>query len=112
MPRYDYHCDENGLTIEVAHAAGLELATWGELCYAAQQDLGDTDPFAAVRKVFTPPNVSVPAGNSQLKNAGFTKLVKRDAGVYENVTATGNEKRYMTADDPDSIPDLKKKIGD
>ena len=112
MPRYDYYCEENDQTIEVEHASGLELRTWGELCYAKQHDLGDTDPLAPVRKVYTPPYVSVPIGDSQLKNAGFTKLVKRDAGVYENVTATGDEKRYMKADDPSSVPDLKKKIGD
>ena len=112
MPRYDYHCEDNEQTLEVEHAAGIDLKTWGELCYAKQHPLGDTDPMAAVRKVYTAPNISVPIGNSQIKNAGFTKLVKRDNGVYENVTATGNEKRYMRADDPDSVPDLRKKIGD
>jgi hypothetical protein len=54
----------------------------------------------------------VPTFNSELKNVGFTKLVKRDDGVYENVTATGNEKRYMVRGDPTSLPNLKDKIGD
>lgn len=56
--------------------------------------------------------VSTPTGNSQLKNMGFTKLVRRDQGVYENVTATGNESRYMEAGKPETMPDLKRKIGD
>jgi putative FmdB family regulatory protein len=56
--------------------------------------------------------VSTPTGNSQLKNMGFTKLERRDNGVYENVTATGNESRYMEAGKPETMPDLKRKIGD
>ena len=58
------------------------------------------------------PAVVLPVGNSQLKNAGFTKLVKRDHGVYENVTATGGESRYMKAGDNGSLPELARKIRD
>ena len=47
-----------------------------------------------------------------MKEKGFTKLVKRDEGVYENVTASGDEARYMKAGDASTLPDLKKKIGD
>ena len=50
--------------------------------------------------------------NSELRNVGFTKLVKRDDGVYENVTAIEGEKRYMRSDDPDSIPHIHKKVRD
>jgi hypothetical protein len=74
--------------------------------------MGDTDFVASVRKVLSAPNISVPIGNSKLKEVGFTKLVKRDNGVYENVTRTGDEKRYMKAGQPDSVPHLHKKIGD
>ena len=42
-----------------------------------------------VRRVITAPNVSVPRSNSELKSQGFTKLVRRDKGVYENVTDGG-----------------------
>lgn len=56
--------------------------------------------------------VSTPVGNSKLKNMGFTKLVRRDSGVYENVTATGKESRYMEAGKPETMPDLSKKISD
>ncbi len=112
MPLYDYLCKANGRTIEVNHPIDAVLKTWGELCYVAQITLGDTDPAEPVRKVISAPNISIPTSNSELKEKGFTKLVKRDSGVYENVTALDHEKRYMKAGDPTSIPDLKKKIED
>lgn len=56
--------------------------------------------------------VSTPKTNSELKGMGFTKLVRRDKGVYENVTATNKESRYMLADKPETMPDLKRKIRD
>jgi predicted nucleic acid-binding Zn ribbon protein len=56
--------------------------------------------------------VSTPKTNSELKGMGFTKLVRRDKGVYENVTATNKESRYMLADKPETMPDLKRKISD
>ena len=42
MPTYDYHCPENGQTIEVFHSMSTTLATWGDLCDAAEHDPGDT----------------------------------------------------------------------
>ena len=113
MPTYEYRCDENGITAEVTHSIDESLTTWGELCYAAQLPVGDTDPMSPVKKIFkTAPGVAVPVSNSQLKNHGFTKLVKRDDGVYENVTAVDGEKRYMKHDEPDSVPHIHKKVGD
>ena len=113
MPAYDYYCEANGETVEVAHALDVELRYWAEVCYVAQHPLGDTDPLAPVRRVFTrAPATAVTAGNAELKNLGLTKLVKRDTGVYENVTATDGEKRYMRHDDPESLPHLHKKVGD
>ena len=112
MPRYDYHCETNGETVEVKHPSGMELSTWGELCYASQHPLGKTDPLAAVRKVFTPPAISIPMANSDIKGHGFTKLVKRDTGVYENVSATDGEARYMKAGDASKLPNIAKKVED
>ena len=113
MPNYDYHCDENCMTVEVNHPIDQKLSTWGELCFVAQISLGDTDPLAPIRRVIkTAPGVSVPVFNSELKNVGFTKLVKRDDGVYENVTAIDGEKRYMKRGEADSTPHIHKKIGD
>jgi len=112
MPNYDYFCEDNGQTVAVRHGIGAKITTWGELCYAAQVPLGETDFFAPVRKVLTPPGIAFPTGNSKLKEVGFTKLVKRDDGVYENVTRTGKEERYMKAGQPETMPHLHKKVGD
>ena len=37
---------------------------------------------AAVKKVISRTNVSTPKTNSELRDLGFTKLVRRDNGVY------------------------------
>ncbi|MFW6256138.1 MAG: FmdB family zinc ribbon protein [Candidatus Sumerlaeota bacterium] len=66
----------------------------------------------ALRRLISRVNVNTPRGDSDLKNMGFTKLVRRDQGVYENVTATGNESRYVDSNKPESMPELKRKIGD
>ncbi len=112
MPLYDYYCEANDRTIEVEHPMSVKLRTWGEVCYVAQISLGETDPLAPVRKKISAPHLATPIGNSELKQTGFTKLVKRDTGVYENVTAGDTEKRYVRSDDPGSVPDLRKKIRD
>lgn len=110
MPTYAYKCAGNGQVIEVRHSIKDDLKTWGELCDRAELPLGDTPAEAEVERILFAPSLATPKGAAELKNLGFTKLVRRDKGVYENVTATGNEKRYMTSDDPSSVPDLKGKI--
>ena len=113
MPVYDYHCERNGRTVQVSHPLGTELTIWGEVCYAAQIPLGDTDPLSAVRRVITrAPGVAVTTFTAELRNVGFTKLVKRDDGVYENVTASGDESRYVRHGEPDTLPHLDDKVGD
>jgi hypothetical protein len=113
MPVYYYFCEDNGRTVEVEHTIKAKLVTWGEVCFVAQIPLGDTDPLAPVSRVIkNAPNIAVPLFNSELKGYGFTKLVKREDGVYENVTAGGGEKRYMKRGDKDSIPHIHKKVGD
>ena len=110
MPNYDYFCEANGKTVEVHHDINTKLKTRGEVCFAAQLPLDDTDVMAPVRIVIHPVGINIPIGNAKLKEHGFTKLVKRDDGVYENMTATGDEKRYMKAGDKSSMPHLHKKI--
>ncbi len=112
MPIYEYYCPENDSTVEVFHSIKERLSTWGELCKHAGLNVGTHNPDAPVERLVYPGNVNTPKGNSDLKNLGFTKLVKRDDGVYENVTATGSEKRYMTRGDASSVPDIKSKISD
>ena len=100
MPRYDYFCEKNQQTVEVTHPIATRLQTWGELCELAGIELRDVPAATPVRRIITtPPMANTPVGNSGLKNLGFTKLVKRDDGVYENVTRSGTEARYMKAGD-------------
>ena len=65
-----------------------------------------------VKKMISRVNISSPKTNSELKDLGFTKLVKRDDGVYENVTAREGDSRYMVKGKPETIPNIKKTIGD
>ncbi len=67
---------------------------------------------APVRKIISRINISTPKTNSELRDLGFTKLVKRDDGVYENVTKRGKDSRYMLRDKPETMPDLTKTIKD
>ena len=113
MPMYEYECESNQRTVSLLHPMDVMLRTWGELCYVARIPLGDTDPAAPVRRcACAPAAIHVPSGNSDLKQHGFTKLVRRDQGVYENVTATGTEQRYFRAGDIQSMPHLHRKIED
>ncbi len=113
MPSYDYYCETNGQTVEVGHSIHKKLGFWAEVCYYANVPLGETDPEAPVKRVIRKaPGVTVPKFNSELRNLGFTKLEKRDEGVYENVTAIDSEKKYMKRGDPTSLPDFKRKIAD
>ncbi len=113
MPRYEYRCEANNRNVEVKHTMSESLNNWGELCDLAKIEPGDTPLDSSVRRIIScAPQVRIPVGNSKLKEKGFTKLVRRDQGVYENVTATGSEKRYFRSDDPTSMPHIHKKIED
>jgi len=65
-----------------------------------------------VQKIVSKINISCPKSNRELRDLGFTKLVKRDDGVYENVTARDGDSRYMERGRPETIPDLTKTIKD
>ena len=63
-----------------------------------------------VRKLISLVGISTPKTNSELRDMGFTKLVRRDDGVYENVTARDKESKYMMRGKPETLPDLSKTI--
>ncbi|MFH1983165.1 MAG: zinc ribbon domain-containing protein [Pseudomonadota bacterium] len=65
-----------------------------------------------VTKLISLASVSVQRSNAELRDLGFTKLVKRDNGVYENVTRRDGEARYMEQGKPETMPNLKKTIKD
>lgn len=112
MPVYEYYCPSNDRHVEVVHGMKENIKTWGELCALAGLEPGDTPAGEPVERLLFPVGVNTPRGDSELKNMGFTKLVKRDTGVYENVTRSGNESRYMNAGDNSTLPNLKGKIID
>ena len=65
-----------------------------------------------VQKLISRTNISCPKSNSELRDLGFTKLVRRDDGVYENVTTRSGDSRYMVKGKPETIPDISKTITD
>lgn len=65
-----------------------------------------------VERVIRPVGLAAPAGEARLRDLGFAKLVRRDKGVYENVTAMDHESRYYRADRPETMPDIRRRVGD
>jgi len=65
-----------------------------------------------VQKIISRINISCPKTNSELRDLGFTKLVKRDDGVYENMTSRDGDSRYMVRGKPETIPNLGKTISE
>ncbi len=112
MPTYDYYCPANGQRVEVLHSMHEKVETWGRLCELARLEPGETPVTEPVQKLLSAPGLAFPKTNSELKNMGFTKLVKREKGVYENVTATGKESRFVKSGDAATSPDLSRKIRD
>ena len=104
MPVYEYEHQndacELGLTFEVRQSMDEKSLSKCPRC------------GSPVRKIVSRINISCPRSNSELRDMGFTKLVKRDDGVYENVTARKGDSRYMERGKPETIPDLSKTISD
>ncbi len=53
MITYDYHCEANRETVTVMHSIKDTLTTWGELCSLAKHRMGETPPFAPVRRLIS-----------------------------------------------------------
>lgn len=86
--------------------------------FEARQSMAD-DPLAEcpdcggpVRKLMSVVGISTPKTDSELRNKGFTKLVRRDDGVYENVTRRDGESKYMVRGKPETVPDVSKIVRD
>jgi putative FmdB family regulatory protein len=104
MPVYEYehinsYCAA-GKTFEITQSISSKKLTECPFCERP------------VKKIVSLAAINTPKTNSDLKNMGFTKLVKRDKGIYENVTATGNESKIWDSSKPETMPDLSKKIRD
>jgi putative FmdB family regulatory protein len=65
-----------------------------------------------VKRLISGSFLSFPKTNTELKGQGFTKLVRKDKGVYENVTANDKESKIVDFSDSSTLPDFKSKISD
>ena len=104
MPNYRYEC------ANPACPSGGAFQVW--------QNMSE-EPLAAcphcgqsVQRIIAPAHVRVPRSDTDLRDKGFAKLVRRDKGVYENVTALDHESRYWRADKPETMPDIKRRVTD
>jgi hypothetical protein len=50
--------------------------------------------------------------NCELRDKGFTKLVRVDDGIFENVTRRPGEAKYVDRRKPETLPILEKTIKD
>lgn len=102
-------------TYEYEHTG--EPCKFGKI-FEVQQSMRD-DPLSScpgcggtVKKLISRVAIATPKTNAELRDLGFTKLVRRDNGVYENVTRRDGESKYMERGRPETMPDLKRTIGD
>ena len=105
MPVYEYrhveeYCEKMGRRFEFSQSMNDKSLTQCPEC------------GRPVKKIISLCSVNTPKTDSDYKSLGFTKLVRRDEGVYENVTALDGESRYMEAGKPETIPDIKRRISD
>jgi len=61
-------------------------------------------------KLISQGNVNTGRANRELKDLGFTKLVRWDSGVYENVTDQDGESKVMLCNKPETFSNLRKMI--
>lgn len=105
MPVYEYeHCDDTpcslGRVFEITQSMADKELVRCPHC------------GGKVKKLLSLASINTPKTNAELRDLGFTKLVKRDDGVYENVTRRGGESRYMEKGKPETMPNLNKTIRD
>jgi len=66
----------------------------------------------AVERGLHPASIRTRKFNCELKDLGFTKLVRVDEGVFENVTRRPGEDKYVDRRRPETFPDLSKTVKD
>ena len=108
MPIYEYEheqpdpsntCDL-GLIFEVEQSISEDPLRYCPLC------------GGNVKKIISLTIHRSPHSDRELRDQGFSKLVKREDGVYENVTAREGESKVVRADDMASMASLKPTLGD
>ncbi len=104
MPTYEYECANPDCPC--GGSFRLEQSIHADRLAACPQCGGP------VERIIRPAEIRTPTGDTDLRDKGFAKLVRRDKGVYENVTAMNGESRYWDSSKPGTMPDLKKRIRD
>ena len=66
----------------------------------------------AVERALAASSIVTKKFNCELKDLGFTKLVRVDDGIFENVTRRPGEEKYVDRRRPETFPDLKKTVAD
>jgi hypothetical protein len=67
---------------------------------------------AEVERVLGVPLVKTKNFDCELRDKGFTKLVRVDDGLYENKTRRNGEPKYVDRHRPETLPRLEKTIKD
>jgi hypothetical protein len=65
-----------------------------------------------VRRVLGTPMIKKRQFDCELRDKGFTKLVRVDDGLYENKTRRQGEEKYVDRRKPETLPKLEKTIQD
>jgi hypothetical protein len=65
-----------------------------------------------VERVLSAPLLKIKKFDCELKDQGFTKLVRVDDGIFENKTRRVGEDKYVDRRRPETFPNLNKTIED
>lgn len=65
-----------------------------------------------VERDLAPAAIKTKKFNCELRDMGFTKLVRVDDGLFENVTRRHGEDKYVDRRRPETFPDLSKTVKD
>ena len=65
-----------------------------------------------VERDLSPASIRTKKFNCELKDMGFTKLVRVDDGLFENVTRRPGEDKYVDRRRPETFPNLNKTVKD
>ena len=65
-----------------------------------------------IKRLVSPARLRKHKTDTELRDLGFTKLVRKDDGIFENVTARNGESKIVDRRRPETLPHLHKIIKD
>ncbi|HTN03207.1 hypothetical protein [Planctellipticum variicoloris] len=74
MLTYEYFCQANEKTVEVAHSMRDSIATWGELCQRAGIEPGSTASDAPVERLISGGAMAIVSGGTPSSQAALPTL--------------------------------------